>query len=310
MTERASPHPLAELLTIMWHYVREPDEEPRVGVPVMTPATFEAQLEQIARHRTVVSWAAVARALAGGPPVPRRAALLTFDDGLVDHHRTVGPRLAERGWSGVFFAMARQPGEPLSVGHRIHILLADRTPEELRSAVVDRLDPADRAAFLAAESRELAAGADPIDVLKRPLQRDLADVVGPILGRLIEERHGPEGAIADALHLTDGQVGGLRAAGMTMGGHGRRHLWFDHEPDERVTDEIEASAAWLAPEPRPWAFAYPYGAAGPTSSEALERTGFAAAFHARPTLPAPTGRWDLGRVDAEGPELAAALAAG
>ncbi len=313
MTPRTAPgtaadgHPLDGLLTVMWHYVREPDEEPRVGAGAVRPVDFDRQLDLIARHRTIVGWPAVARALDGTVPLPPNPVLLTFDDGLIDHHRTVGPRLAARGWSGVFFAMARSSGDPLSVGHLIHILLADRSPAELRAAVVARLDRDDRRRFEVAEARAAAAEFDPIDVVKRPLQRDLADVAGPILSALIEERHGNEGAIADRLHLSDADVAGLRAAGMTIGGHGVRHPWFDHEPADRVTAEVEASAGWLAREPRPWAFAYPYGAGSRAATTALERCGFTAAFHARPT--ASIGRWDLGRIDGEDEDLAAVVAA-
>lgn len=306
MTAGSSRHPLAGLLTLMWHYVRDPDEEPRVGAGVVTPTEFDRQLDLIERHRTVVTWPAVARALDGGEPLPRRATLLTFDDGLADHHRTVGPRLAARGWSGVFFAMARVAGERPSVGHRIHIALADRSAGELRAAILDRLAPDERAAFERAEAREAAAGFDPIDVLKRPIQRDFADRVGPILSELIEERHGDEAAIADRLHLADADVAALRAAGMTVGGHGRRHLWLDHEPADLVAGEVEASAAWLAGDPHPWAFAYPYGAGSPAAERALEESRFAAAFHARPT--ASAGRWDLGRFDAEDGRFAAVVA--
>jgi hypothetical protein len=304
-TMRNGRHPLADLLTVMWHYVRTAADEPRVGAGRVEPTTFDAQLDEIARRRTVVGWQTVANALAGGPSLPPGATLLTFDDGLVDHYRFVGPRLAARGWSGVFFVMARRPGERLSVGHRIHVLLADLAASDLRSAVMDRLNPADRARFTTAEERERSAGADAIDVLKRPLQRDLASVAGPILSTLIEERHGPEGDAADALHLTPGQVAGMRQGGMTMGGHGRRHLWFDWEPAEVVAAEVADSAAWLAPEPMPWAFAYPYGAAGRAAAGALVGAGFAAAFHARPTI--STGRYDLGRIDAEREDLGAVL---
>jgi len=86
---------------------------------------------------------------------------------------------------------------------------------------------------------------------------------------------------------------------MTIGGHGRRHLWFDHAPAEPVAAEIADSAVWLAAEPAPWVFAYPYGASGADAPTLLARAGFGAAFHARPT--ASTGPWDLGRVDAEDP---------
>ena len=299
--------PLAGLLTVMWHYVREPAEGPRVGADRVEPGVFDEQLDRIAQHRTVVGWPAIAAALAGGPALPPAAALLTFDDGLVDHHRAVAPRLMARGWPGVFFVMARQPGEALSVGHRIHILLADLSPAALRAAVLERLGPADRARLVVAERHERSAGSAPIDVLKRPLQRGLADAVGPILTSLIEERHGPEGDVADALHLSPDQVAEMRAGGMTFGGHGRRHLWFDWEPPDRVLREIADSAAWLAPEPAPWAFAYPYGAAGPHAPAALAAAGFAAAFRARPAQPG--NPYDLGRIDAEDAGFDAALSA-
>jgi hypothetical protein len=94
---------------------------------------------------------------------------------------------------------------------------------------------------------------------------------------------------------------------MAIGGHGSRHLWFDHESADRVTAEVEASAASLGPEPRPWVFAYPYGAGCPAATAALQRCGFSAAFHARPT--ASAGPWDLGRVDAEDDDFAAVVAA-
>jgi len=298
-------HPLADLVTVMWHYVRDADAEPRVGAGFVDVATFDAQLDRIGRLRTIVGWRQVAEALAGGRPLPSDAVLLTFDDGVVDHHRTVLPRLADRGWPAVFFVTARRPGDRLAVGHRIHVLLADHSPAELRNAVVDRLALVDGAAFRAAERRERAAGFAPIDVLKRALQRDVADVAGPILSALIDERHGSEPEVADALHLSADQVAELRAAGMTIGGHGRRHLWFDWEPEDRVRAEIADSATFLAADLKPWAFAYPYGAGHPVATTGLEAADFAAAFHAAPR--AATGRFDLGRVDAEDSVLNAAL---
>lgn len=303
--DAAHAHALRSLVTVVWHYVRDPEAEPRVGAGAVDPATFEAQLELIGRTRTVVGWPVVAAALEGGASLPSDAVLLTFDDGLVDHHATVLERLARRGWPGVFFVTARRPGERLSVGHRIHAVLASLTPAELHDAILDRLSPAARARFSAAEGRERAAGFDAIDVLKRALQRDLADAAGPILSALIEEHRGSESDLADAIHLSGDQVADLREAGMTIGGHGRRHLWLDWEPAHRVRAEIADSAAFLATEPRPWSFAYPYGAGHPVATAALEGAGFAAAFHARPM--AGSGRFDLPRVDAEDAGLAIAL---
>ncbi|MFL5673105.1 MAG: hypothetical protein ACJ77C_13545, partial [Chloroflexota bacterium] len=82
---------------------------------------------------------------------------------------------------------------------------------------------------------------------------------------------------------------------------GQRHLWFDHEPPERVAAEIAASVRFLMDEPRPWAFAYPYGASHVTAARQLADAGFAAAFHASPM--ASSHRFDLGRVDGEDPRF-------
>ena len=305
MTIESANHPLRDLLTVMWHYVRDPGAAPRVGEPGLDPDTFDGALDMLAGHRTIVAWPAVAAALDGGPPLPRDAALLTFDDGLADHVRAVVPRLAARGWSGVFFVLARVPGERLTVGHAIHVLLGALGPAGLRDAVADALPAAEASRFAALRERERAAGVDAIDVLKRPLQRDLLDTAEPILQALVEQHVGPSGEVADALHLRPADLTAMRAAGQTIGGHGRRHLWFDHESPARVAGEVAASVAFLAAEPSPWAFAYPYGASGSQSAARLAETAFGAAFHASPRTPA--GRFDLGRVDGEDPAFAAIL---
>jgi peptidoglycan/xylan/chitin deacetylase (PgdA/CDA1 family) len=304
--QASKAHPLDGLVTVMWHYVRAPGDRPTVGATSVTPAIFDRQLETIGRHRTVVGWGDVAAALAGDRSLPARPALLTFDDGLVDHARTVTPRLVARGWPAVFFVLARRAGDPLTVGHAIHILLADLGEEGLRAAVEERLALADVARFISARERERAAGVDAIDVLKRPLQRDLADVVGPLLSGLIEERHGSDGAVADALHLSGADIAAMRRGGMTIAGHGRRHLWLDHEPRERIVAEVAESASFLANDPRPWAFAYPYGASSPVATAALAEHGFSAAFHASPRT--PSGPFDLARIDAEDPAFEAIIA--
>ncbi|HET9083829.1 MAG TPA: polysaccharide deacetylase family protein [Candidatus Limnocylindrales bacterium] len=293
-TER---HPLDGLITVMWHYVRDPGDTPLVASPGVDPAAFEGQLDLLARHRTVVDWPTVAAALEGGPALPVDAALLTFDDGLADHARMVMPRLVARGWSGVFFTLARRPGDPLTVGHALHVLLAALGEDGLGDAILAALSPADADRFLALQARERSAGVEGIDVLKRPLQRDLADTVEPILQRLVEAHVGPSGDVADALHLSPGDVAEMRGHRQAIGGHGERHLWFDHEPRPRVAGEIRASARYLLDQPGPWAFAYPYGASDATATTELAAAGFGAAFHASPM--ASTGRFDLGRVDGE-----------
>jgi peptidoglycan/xylan/chitin deacetylase (PgdA/CDA1 family) len=118
---------------------------------------------------------------------------------------------------------------------------------------------------------------------------------------------GPPGEVADALHLSPAAIAEMRAEGLTIGGHGRRHLWFDHAGPPAVAAEIAESAAFLAAGPRPWAFAYPYGASSEAALVELARHGFGAAFRATPGT--ATGAFDLGRVDAEDAAFEAAVVA-
>ncbi|MBF9066539.1 polysaccharide deacetylase family protein [Streptacidiphilus fuscans] len=61
------------------------------------PRVFAEQLDDLVRAEvTVVPLRRLLAAIRGGPPLPARAAVLTFDDGFADFYWTVAPMLAER----------------------------------------------------------------------------------------------------------------------------------------------------------------------------------------------------------------------
>jgi peptidoglycan/xylan/chitin deacetylase (PgdA/CDA1 family) len=295
---------------VMWHYVRLADAVPRTGYRGVTPEAFETQLDSLCERWTPVGWPAVLASLAGDSGLPRDAMLLTFDDGFVDHHRVVLPALLARGLSGVFFVLARRPGDSLTVGHALHVLLGIWSPEKVRAEVLERLSQADRERCRAAEGApDRAPPDDPDDIWKRPLQRDLAPVAGPILRDLVDTAIGPESDVADALHLSPDQLRDLVDAGMTLGGHGRTHPWLDAIDDDRRRDEIAASTAFLTRfQVGPWPFAYPYGAAPSSAPSLLADAGFAAGFTT--TAAERSDRFHIGRVDGDDAHWLTALPPG
>ncbi len=119
------------LTIVMYHYVRDLERSRFARIKGLTVERFEAQLDHIARHYTVVGEAQVSRfhrdrARPGGAePLPPNACWLTFDDGFVDHFDTVLPRLVDRGWTGSFYPAAGPvlTGRLLDV-HRVHFVLA------------------------------------------------------------------------------------------------------------------------------------------------------------------------------------------
>ena len=264
----------------MWHYVRD---------AAAVPADRRAMARCRRLRRELDRSGGPGPSWPGGRPrgagrrdrLPADAALLTFDDGLIDHDRIVAPRLAARGWPAICFVTARRPGERLSVGHAIHVLRAlpagrppgrrPRRPRGVRPGAVPGGRATEATAGCRADRRPEAAAS----TRRRRRRRS-----GP---RSVDRGSPrPESDVADALHLGPGQLDDLRRSGVTIGGHGRRHLWFDYAPPRAVRAEIADSAAFLAGDPRPWPFAYPYGATGPGVGRALAGAGFAAAFHASP----------------------------
>jgi peptidoglycan/xylan/chitin deacetylase (PgdA/CDA1 family) len=293
----------------MWHYVRTAYATPSIDYHGVTPDAFGRQLDAIATDYLPIGWAELVAAMDDDQPLPPDAVVLTFDDGLVDHHRTVLPALVERGLSGLFFILTREPGDGLTLGHRIHILRGVWPAEQIRDAVLDRLSADDAAAYRQAMATLLSdRPVDRDDVWKRPLQRELADASGPILSALVEEVVGPEADVAEALYLAPGQLDDLERAGMTLGGHTRTHPWLDALDLAHRRRELAASARALASRSvGPWPFAYPYGAVPGDAAALLAEAGFGAAFTTDPADRAD--RFYMGRVDGDDPTWASQLAA-
>jgi peptidoglycan/xylan/chitin deacetylase (PgdA/CDA1 family) len=203
---------------------------------------------------------------------------LTFDDGLRDHYLNVFPLLRARGLSGLFFMLARQPGDGLPLPFKLHFLMATLGYEHLRAAVWQELDARQREICLRAEPGYPKRWG-PDGVFKTVLQRDLSDEIQPLRSRLFAQEVGDEAELAAWLMLSQDQAREMVAGGMHCGGHSRSHPWFDWIGPELLEAEIAASAEWLsAVEPGPWAFAYPYGGLNPAAPAVLAAHNFAVAF--------------------------------
>jgi peptidoglycan/xylan/chitin deacetylase (PgdA/CDA1 family) len=80
----------------LYHSVTE-DPVPWIAPFTVSPRTFAEQLDRIAdAGLTVVPLRRLVAALRGGPTLPPRSAVLTFDDGFADFYWTVTPVLTDR----------------------------------------------------------------------------------------------------------------------------------------------------------------------------------------------------------------------
>ena len=125
-------------IVLMYHVIDQPraSAEARLCCP---PEGFRAQLEYLHRHNyTVVPLAELARSLREGNALPRRAAVITFDDGSSCTYSQALPMLNDYGFPATVFVVSG---------------LVGRTNEWLRGA-----DFPERRMLSATELRSLVAG--------------------------------------------------------------------------------------------------------------------------------------------------------
>jgi peptidoglycan/xylan/chitin deacetylase (PgdA/CDA1 family) len=288
------------LTVLMYHYVRDPGDfaESGSGIPGLSMAHFEAQLDYIHEHYSPVTWADLQRFLSGGDTLPPSPCLITFDDGIRDHFINAYPALKSRGLSGLFFTMARRPDEGLVLGHKIHYLMARLGLDGLRREFLALLSPDQIKRFDEAESSYKPRYSG-VDLFKAVLQRNLSLDAEAVLSVLVEQVIGSEKDIARHYYLSDHQITEMKAGGMHFGGHTHSHPWFDWIGPEDRAAEVKASADTLnGIEARPWAFAYPYGGLAEDTPDYLRANQFSAAFTTKSRIEHKDPFY-IGRLDGE-----------
>jgi hypothetical protein len=210
VTQRASEHEVGpqHCLVVMYHYVRDSRATAFPEIRALSPDLFRQQLDWLQAQFSLVGAAEVEAALGGGAPLPPGAALLTFDDGFIDHYREAFPVLRARGLSGIFFLSQSTCGpSPRLLGvHKTHFLLSQlgaaafgqAVLAECRSAHID-LD----AGVLGADRWEAADERAIKNLLNYHLPFEDAERV---LDRLFADSIGQQDAFARGLYLDETMV--------------------------------------------------------------------------------------------------------
>ncbi len=211
---------------------------------------------------------------------PRRAILLTFDDGYEDNLTAAAPALRATGLPATFFLLAPDPDRPSAHFWWETLSLAIQSPDwPAVEALADglRIRP-EQARGLVTPDRN-ATYLRLYRCFRRltPALREsrLRQLVG-----MLKRSESPE-----PRRLSAAQISALAdQPGMTLGGHGRSHEALLGRARAAVREELEQSLAYLRPfgeRAIDW-FAYPFGCEGRDfdrrDAELVERCGFSAAF--------------------------------
>ncbi len=273
VVEATSRHAAGSLYVLTYHRVADPDADPDLDPHLVsaTPDDFDRQMATLSAACRPVGMEEVLRALDGGPPLPARAVLVTFDDGYEDFETVAWPTLRRHGVPATLFVPTDFPGPeaPEFWWDRLHRAIrgADAgAAVELRGRRLSLSSPRVRKTAL----REVAAHVRVLPPGEAAVELDrICRALGcpPRPGRVLKW---------DALRH-------LASQGLTVAPHGRTHALMSGMAPEAAAAEAVASRRDLEREIGPTlpCFAYPAGAWRDGLPRRLGREGFRAAFTTR-----------------------------
>ena len=294
---------------VFYHYVRDVERTPFPGIKALSVTDFEAQVDRLQARFEIIDGSTFERAVIEQSGFDRPAALLTFDDGFVDHYEHCFPLLRSRGLGGLFFlsgaTLGRRPA--LLNVHKTHFLLSqlggDRFAKEVAAAIEDE------GAVLRGrgEEREGVYRYDeaPDVWIKRVLNYEIPYAVADrILSALFERHIGDTEGFARELYLSASQVGEMAESGMTFGFHTETHPVLSRLDRERQRAELRNGPSMIRDltGQQGVSFCYPYGLAHTYNSDTLsvlEECGYTMAFNTtrREVVIGQEQRYELPRFD-------------
>lgn len=267
--ERGGRRGPAHVAILTYHRVDEPGARPYLhpGLIGATPATFEAQLRDLAARTNPISVDDLRAAVRGERVLPHRPLLVTFDDAYEDFAEHAWPRLRRHGIPATLFVPTAYPGEP---GRRFWW---DRLSHALRTTVRPSIEVQGTTYVLDDETARLATF--------RRLRAMIKAAPHEAAMRLVDRW-------CETLGLPDAPSGildwsGLRslaAEGVTMAPHTRTHPLLTRVDGSGLVAEIDGSRADLEHEigAIPPVFAYPSGEHDETVVDALRKRNVELAF--------------------------------
>jgi peptidoglycan/xylan/chitin deacetylase (PgdA/CDA1 family) len=301
---------------VFYHYVRDIERTPFPGIKALSVSGFEAQLDWLQARYDVIDGLAFERAVLAGVGFERPTALLTFDDGFVDHYEHVFPLLRARGLGGIFFlAGATLGGDPVLLNvHKTHFLLsqlgADRFTTEVGAALEEEGVSTDRQTGAPGGTPSGREGIYRYDEapdvrIKRVLNYEAPyPVADRVLSKLFSLHVGDAAAFARDLYLSAAQVREMALGGMTFGFHTETHPVLS-----RLTHDAQRVELYNGPRliaeltgQNTVSFCYPYGFSHTYNADTLrvlEESGYSMAFNTvrREAVIGHEPRYELPRLD-------------
>jgi peptidoglycan/xylan/chitin deacetylase (PgdA/CDA1 family) len=259
------------LLFVNFHHVREANSSDFPGLHHRSPQQLTEQVRTLARDFDFATPDAVREIIQGRRAIESNLCVLTFDDGLRDHHDHVAPVLGDLGLEGIFFVNTGpwEDGRLLPV-HMAHLLSARYSYVELaadfeRSAAERGLSQ--RLSDVPPESADTVYRYDDAETKRVKYYLNMLlpqEERSHVLRSVFARRIGSEEEHAQNHYLSPEMARELRRRGHAIGLHSHRHANLASESPQRRRRDLETNRMLLSMElgtahgELHW-ISYPYG---------------------------------------------------
>lgn len=278
-----------QVTIIMYHYVRDIKNSRFPRIKALDVKLFKEQIKYLKKYYEIITMEEVIEAIYNGYILPKNAALLTFDDGYIDHFKYVFPILDEKRLQGSFFIPVRaiKNNEVLDV-NKIHHIIASVNDNGIKNLIEDIYKQLDKFRFqyklqsndyyykkLAVKGR---FDTKEVVFIKRLLQSELEyNLRKKITSRLFERYVGiDECSFSRELYMNNDQIKCMKRNGMHIGNHGFNHFRLNTLSREEQEKEIYSSLQYLIEtgiDESNWTMCYPYGAYNYDTIDILKTMG-------------------------------------
>jgi peptidoglycan/xylan/chitin deacetylase (PgdA/CDA1 family) len=250
---------------VMYHYVR-PGRFAPPHFRYLPLDSFRRQLDHFQSTAHIATQAELEHALASGQPDPR-AVVLTFDDGLRDHHDHVLPELRARGLWGLFYVATLPHTERRVLDvHKVHLALGRRggrrVLEELENVIRPEMLEPQYVTQLSGSIYQGHVEDEATALVKRWLNYYLKlEHRAHACDEVFRRSGGDEARDVELHYASREQLSALRAAGLSVGAHSISHRLLsqlsDAEQEREVLGSIQALSELLGEAVS--TFCFPYG---------------------------------------------------
>ncbi len=282
----------------MYHYVRDLTNSRYPGIKGLDIEKFKNQINYIKSKYNVIKMEDFVDSLKIKSKLPSNSALLTFDDGYIDHFTNVLPVLVDNQLQGSFFVPAGIVNQNVVLDvNKIHFTLEScDNVSDLISEIFVLLDKYKSKFSL--ESKEyyynklaVSNRFDSPDIIfvKRILQSELhLDLRKIIIDHLYcEFVNVNENVLSRELYLNLDQIKLMLKLGMHIGAHGYNHFWFEKLDKSHQEFEVKKSINFLheiGVNLDYMTMCYPYGSYNNITLDLLGKYNFQCAFNTIPTV--------------------------